>query len=146
MDIKCIIFDCQGVLIQLDSYKSIMPGAFEIIEKLKNKGYSLAIGSNLSHRGLQEIVERENWQKYFDVYIGIDDVDYAGKPAPDIFLKIARLLQIEPRFCAVIDDSVSGIEAAKAAGMYAIRFGRVCEVADEFIVDFYDGRLEGILS
>jgi HAD superfamily hydrolase (TIGR01509 family) len=43
-----------------------------------------------------------------------------GKPAPDLFLHTAKQLGVDPRECAVVEDSIAGIEAAKAAGCYAI--------------------------
>ena len=45
-----------------------------------------------------------------------------GKPAPDIFFHVAREMGVEPRECLVIEDSASGIEAARAAGMVVWQF------------------------
>jgi HAD superfamily hydrolase (TIGR01509 family) len=45
-----------------------------------------------------------------------------GKPAPDLFLYAARAMQSEPRHCVVVEDSIAGITAAKAAGMHALGF------------------------
>lgn len=46
----------------------------------------------------------------------------AGKPEPDIFLFAARQQQIDPDRCVVIEDSIAGVKAARAAGMYTIGF------------------------
>jgi beta-phosphoglucomutase-like phosphatase (HAD superfamily) len=43
-----------------------------------------------------------------------------SKPAPDIFLKAAELLQIEPENCVVVEDAINGIQAAQSAGMKVI--------------------------
>ncbi|HAT45256.1 MAG TPA: phosphatase, partial [Ktedonobacter sp.] len=43
-----------------------------------------------------------------------------GKPAPDIFLKAAQELHIDPTHCLVIEDAIAGVEAAHAAGMRCI--------------------------
>ena len=53
---------------------------------------------------------------YFETIVGAEDV-LRGKPAPDPFLEAARRLGVEPEFCLVFEDSPTGIEAAKAAGM-----------------------------
>ena len=45
-----------------------------------------------------------------------------GKPAPDLFLYAAMQMGVSPKDCVVIEDSVSGVKAAKAAGMTAIGF------------------------
>ncbi len=55
----------------------------------------------------------------FDAIVGADDVAH-GKPAPDVFLKAAELLQLEPRQCIVYEDGDLGIEAARAAQMQVI--------------------------
>ena len=49
-----------------------------------------------------------------------------GKPAPDIFLHVARKMAVSPQECLVIEDSASGIEAAKAAGMAVWQFAGGC--------------------
>ena len=49
-----------------------------------------------------------------------DEVEHE-KPAPDIYLKAAGLLGLEPERCVAIEDTAPGIAAAKAAGMYAVQ-------------------------
>lgn len=58
----------------------------------------------------------------FEPYIYSADHVEHGKPAPDLFLHAAEQLLVEPARCAVIEDSVNGIQAASAAGMFAIGF------------------------
>jgi len=55
----------------------------------------------------------------FDAVVTRDDVA-RGKPAPDTFLRAAALLAVEPGRCLVYEDSVIGLEAARAAGMSAV--------------------------
>jgi len=54
--------------------------------------------------------------QYFDAIVGMEDVEH-GKPAPDPFLEAARRLGVDPADCLVFEDSPTGIEAARAAGM-----------------------------
>jgi len=57
--------------------------------------------------------------EFFDAVVTSED--YArGKPAPDPFLKAAALLRIAPEFCLVFEDSATGAEAARAAGMQCV--------------------------
>ncbi len=53
---------------------------------------------------------------YFDAVVGMEDVAH-GKPAPDPFLEAARRMGVPPGDCLVFEDSPTGIEAARAAGM-----------------------------
>jgi beta-phosphoglucomutase-like phosphatase (HAD superfamily) len=56
---------------------------------------------------------------YFDTLVSAEDVEN-HKPAPDTFLECARRLGVEPEFCAVFEDGIQGLEAAKRAGMIVI--------------------------
>lgn len=47
------------------------------------------------------------------------------KPAPDIFLKVAEVLNVDPGECLVIEDSASGVAAAKRAGMKSIGYQNI---------------------
>lgn len=58
-------------------------------------------------------------QECFGALVGGDEVP-RGKPAPDIFLEVARRLGIAPEDCLVLEDSNTGIKAAHAAGMYPV--------------------------
>ena len=58
-------------------------------------------------------------RRFFRAVVSSEDVAH-GKPAPDIFLRAAELLGVQPTKCCVIEDSASGVEAALAAGMTVI--------------------------
>ena len=91
-----------------------------IIEALCNDGYKLAVASasdydkvmcNIDCIGVDE--------RLFCAIVTGSDVQ-RKKPAPDIFLKAAEKAGIDPKNCAVAEDSIAGIQAAKAAGMLAL--------------------------
>jgi beta-phosphoglucomutase-like phosphatase (HAD superfamily) len=58
-----------------------------------------------------------------------------GKPAPDIFLEVARRLGLDPAECVVLEDSVPGCEAALAAGMQVVVCPSLVSAHCEFPVD-----------
>ena len=60
-------------------------------------------------------------KKYFAEHIyHVDHVKKAYKPNPDVYLHSAKMLNLDPSECIAIEDSSSGVKAAKAAGMYCI--------------------------
>ena len=72
----------------------------------------------LRHTGL--------WERFAGRIFSATEVQ-RGKPAPDLFLHAARRMGFEPATTAVVEDSVPGIEAARAAGMRALAFARHTE-------------------
>ena len=90
----------------------------ELVEKLSRR-YKLAVASGSFHPVIDEVLAIKNLREFFPVVVSAQDVVH-GKPAPDIFLRAADLLQIRPNACCVIEDSAAGVEAALAAGMKVI--------------------------
>jgi len=92
---------------------------FEFYNTLIENGVKVAIATGCSRETL------ENTAEFLDIYIPVSvcggEVD-KGKPSPDLFLEAARLLDLEPSKCTVIEDSDAGFEAAAAAGMACLRF------------------------
>ena len=72
---------------------------------------------------------RVGLDRHFDILCSAVEVA-AGKPAPDLFLLAAERLGADPQCCAVVEDSVFGIEAARRAGMRAIGFTSSHPAAD----------------
>ncbi|KAI5678698.1 hypothetical protein M9H77_09648 [Catharanthus roseus] len=96
------------------------PGATRLINHLRGHGVPMALASN-SPRGNVEtkISYHQGWKESFSVIIGGDEVTSA-KPAPEIFLEAAKRLHIDPSSCLVIEDSLPGVTAGKAAGMEVV--------------------------
>jgi beta-phosphoglucomutase len=104
-------------------YRSIVrvtqyPGAFEVINELKSRGFKVALVTACALKNMQHALDSEH-QTYFDFIITGDEVPRA-KPFPDPYLTAARQLNLEPHQCAVVENAPLGIEAAKSAGMYCI--------------------------
>jgi beta-phosphoglucomutase len=87
---------------------------------LRQRGFKLAIGS--SSKNARFILEKVELSGAFDAVSDGNNIT-RSKPDPEVFLKAASLLGEAPYDCAVIEDAVAGIDAAKAAGMTAIGIG-----------------------
>jgi len=111
-----------------------MPGAVECVERLAGLApLTLASGSPLPL--IEFVVERLKIKKYFTHLLSSESVQ-RGKPFPDVFLASAAAINVEPTRCLVIEDSLIGVQAAKAAGMkcFAVPITQADEivaVADE---------------
>ena len=77
------------------------------------------MGSSTSRANLDAIFAATGLGEFFDVVVSAEDV-INGKPAPDVFLKAARLLGVTPERCVVFEDALFGIEAARGAGMKVV--------------------------
>jgi HAD superfamily hydrolase (TIGR01509 family) len=96
----------------------IFLGLPELLERLSLR-YKMAVASGSFHPVIDEILAIRNLRRFFPVVVSVQDVP-RGKPAPDVFLRTAELLQLTPAECCVIEDSAAGVEAALAAGMQVI--------------------------
>lgn len=112
------------------------------IRQLLLHNIPIAIATNADDYGLEKVNKVMNLKQYFkhNMY-AISCVNNICKPAPDIFLHAAKKLDQEPEQCIVIEDSLHGVTASKAAGMYTIginTFGKkeMLKTADK-IVDCY---------
>jgi len=99
----------------------VMPGIYEILDKLNTKNYKLALASSSSPEIIDLVLTKTNLKKYFQVIVSGNEVAHS-KPAPDIFLHTANKLDIKPANCVVIEDSPNGISAAGAADMMCIAY------------------------
>ncbi len=97
----------------------LMAGAKTLLENLKNNGFLLAIGSSAPLANLDVVLKRCEISDYFNACVTGEDV-CNSKPAPDTFLKAAQKLSLPSERCTVVEDSVPGIQAGKAAGMKVV--------------------------
>lgn len=79
----------------------------------------LALASGSNHCVIGAVLGLSDLRRHFRAVVSADDVP-RGKPAPDIFLRAADLMGVEPSRCVVIEDSVAGVAAGRAAGMKVI--------------------------
>lgn len=100
--------------------KDILPGIMELLNWLKNKQLTIALGS--ASKNAPKILEYLEITGYFDYVVNPDSV-IRGKPEPDLFLQAANYYNIKAEECIVVEDALSGVQAAKSANMYVIGVG-----------------------
>ena len=89
-------------------------GAQELLEALAAEGVPLALVTN-TQRALTDQALKSIGSQHFSATICGDEVP-RGKPAPDLYLRAAELLDLQSEFCLAIEDSVTGSAAAESAG------------------------------
>jgi len=105
-----------GVLLRQE--EPIFSGLPELLTNLSSRG-PLALASGSRHPTINAVLALRGLRRFFRVVVSSEDVPH-GKPAPDIFLRTADLIEVAPKDCCVIEDSASGVEAALAANMEVI--------------------------
>ena len=94
-------------------------GAVDLIKMFNAAGFSSAVASASNSNYVEIVLDKLNVRKYFTVVI-CGDMVRKGKPDPESFLLAAAKLNVLPRNCLVIEDGISGMEAAKRANMQCI--------------------------
>ncbi|MFT7035335.1 MAG: HAD superfamily hydrolase (TIGR01509 family) [Cyclobacteriaceae bacterium] len=98
-----------------------VPGVIELIKRLHEIEIPMIVASSAIRENIEVVTDSFGITKYFQGYVSGQDVERT-KPNPDIFLKAAEKLNIEPENCLVIEDAKHGVEAAKAANMFCIGY------------------------
>lgn len=114
-----------------DDAKAV-PGLIDFLEELKNEGIKSAVGTSAPVENLDFIMEALDLRKYFDAFLHSADVS-EGKPNPEIYLKAADRLNVNPDSCVVFEDSIAGVKAGLNAGM------KVVAVATTHSAEEFDG-------
>ena len=111
-----------------DKYKNEVKekrGCQKFLEQLKSKGIKMGIATSNKRSMVDVVLESLGMKNFFEVITTSDEVK-KGKPARDVYLTTAKLLNVDPKHCLVFEDVVAGIIAGKSAGM------KVCAVEDDF--------------
>ena len=112
----------------------------ETLDGLRQKGLRLAVGSSSKNTPL--ILRQIGLDGFFDAVADGNGVK-RSKPAPDVFLLAAELLNIDPADCLVVEDAISGAQATHAAGMKAACVG---DAAQNQAGDYNMGSIRELLE
>lgn len=117
-----------------DSENTVLaPGAVELLDFLKTNNIPMTIATMSEKDNVDFYIKEFNLAKWFDIdKIVYSDGTLPGKPAPDIYLIAAENLGLKPEECIVVEDAISGIDAAHSANI-----GKIIAIASMESIDLY---------
>jgi HAD superfamily hydrolase (TIGR01509 family) len=101
-----------------EDHLPLLPHAVETVRELAAR-WSLGVASSSNRPIIELVLDRMGVRDCFAAVVSSEEVAN-GKPAPDVYLAVARELDVDPADCVAIEDSTNGIKAAVAAGMRTI--------------------------
>jgi HAD superfamily hydrolase (TIGR01509 family) len=96
-----------------------LPGVESLIHEAKSIGMKLAVASSSDRKWVIEHLTRLDLIHYFDIIKCADDVTHT-KPRPDLYIAALEALEIDADQAIVLEDSLNGVKAAKAAGIFCV--------------------------
>lgn len=120
----------------------LIPFAGTFVKSVRAYAVKMALATSSRQHKMERVMKMAGLLSYFDITVAGNEI-VNGKPAPDIFIKAAQKLQVSPKDCLVFEDAVSGVKAAKAAGMkcVAITTTHPAEALQEadIVIDSFEG-------
>lgn len=100
-------------------HRAAIQGFEQLVTTARARGVSLAVATSAPPLNIVFTLDELDLRRHFDAVVGAADVAH-GKPHPDVFLKAAEKLGMNPSDCVVFEDAPMGVEAARRAGMRAV--------------------------
>ena len=119
-----------NLAIELEKCIPVKDGAYELLRHLKKKNYKLALATSASKERMEKQLNEADFRDLFNEVVCRDEVRET-KPNPEIFLKAANKLSVNPKECIVIEDSLAGVKAAHRGNMIPIHVVDLKEVDEE---------------
>ena len=120
---------------------NLLPGVLSVLKNAQLHGLKCAVGS--SSKNARFILSKLQIDSYFSVIVDGNDVSFP-KPHPEVFLKGAQQMGLEPFECIVFEDAKSGVQAAKEGGFTVIGVGNptLIDFVDSYLLNLNDFSLE----
>ena len=107
-----------------------VPGFEEYLADLHRRGIRTAVVTSSNAPKLAQVCRcHPQFRAMFDAVVSAEDFQ-ASKPAPDSYLEGARRVHVAPQACVAYEDSINGLKAARAAGMYVVALATTLPVAE----------------
>jgi HAD superfamily hydrolase (TIGR01509 family) len=114
---------------EIGPHTRAFPGVRRFIEECHARGIAMAVASAAIAKNVNFLIAALGLRDYFREVLAVDEISHP-KPDPEIYLKTAGKLGVNPAACAVFEDSFVGIEAAKRAGMKCVAIASTFSVED----------------
>jgi len=98
---------------------SLMEGARELIGMFREMGMPVALATCSTQEHIDAVMEKHGIRELFDLLVSAA-VEMPGKPHPEVYLRTATLLKVDPTRCLAFEDSFAGVIAARAARMKVV--------------------------
>jgi len=102
----------------VQGHARLLPGVSEWLNRFQGWGFRQAIASSAPPANIKVLVDDLGIRSFFDAVVS--GADIPGKPDPAVFLNAARMIEVPPQRCVVIEDAIAGVEAAKRGGMKCV--------------------------
>jgi beta-phosphoglucomutase len=124
-------------------HREAIEGFEDLVNQARKRGVALAVATSAPPANIVFTLDELDLRRHFDAVVGAADVKQ-GKPHPDVFLKAAEKLGVDPANCIVFEDAPMGVEAARRAGMRAVvitttlpaeafsEFGNVVRIVNDY--------------
>jgi HAD superfamily hydrolase (TIGR01509 family) len=126
-----------------------MPGVLDLLQALRDRGVPVGLATNSGRQFATRALRAAGLYERFDAVVSAEDVEHP-KPAPDVYLAAAAAVGAEPAACIALEDSETGVAAARAAGMTVIAVpsfpGIALDAAHLVAPSLVDPRVWGLLG
>lgn len=110
----------------------VKTGLYELLDYLKENGYKIAVATSTAQPKVLQNFEITGINGRFDAIVCGDMIE-KSKPEPDIYLKAAEMLGLDPAACLALEDSPNGLRSAKSAGMYTVMVPDMIPATEELL-------------
>ena len=132
-DVDDILDEWNSMVLDFYSSLDLIDGAEQLLQKLARRGLKLGIGTSNSEVLTEAVINYNNIRDNFQSVVTGCKIK-RGKPFPDIYLTVAKELDIAPQHCLVLEDTIHGVQAAKNAGMKVIAIYNDYSKGDQVIL------------
>jgi len=134
-------YPVQACLFSMDDGTQSWDSVLSLLKQLDKQGYALALVTSQSRPDFEKRMAGEGAFEVLDTVHAVVTINEvaSGKPAPDLYVEAARRLRVDPTRCLVFDETPSGVDGARLAGMLTAAVGpavsaRFGELAPEWML------------